>query len=110
MLLELGRCGFVNAFSTKTCGLPRAQYDVAMVAWSDHSIKALETTLNWLVHLLGPTGILVIWVGSPEQGMQQKLRRVLDRLGFGIESGSRIEPGIAVCARRVEIFGAAKAA
>jgi hypothetical protein len=55
MLVELGRCGFVNAFSTKTYGLPRAQYDVAMVAWSDHSIKALETTLNWLVHLLGPT-------------------------------------------------------
>jgi hypothetical protein len=110
ILLELRRCGFVNAFSTKTCGLPRSKYDVAMVAWSKHSIKTLVTTLDWLVHLLIRTGVLVIWVGSAELGTHQRLRLALDKLGFRIESGSRIEGGVAVFARRVEIVRAAIAA
>jgi hypothetical protein len=110
MLLELGRLGFINAFSTRAGGLPRGRYEVAMVAWRDHSIKALETTLDWLVHLLNATGVVAIWVGPPEQGAQQRLKLVLERLGFRIESGSRIESGIAICARRVEIVRAVKAA
>jgi hypothetical protein len=107
---ELRRCGFRNTFTTKTCGLPRGQYHVAMVAWGDHSIKALETTLDWLVHFVSATGTLVVWLGSPDLGAHQKLRRALDRLGFRIEMGSRIEHGIAVCARRVAMVRAAKAA
>jgi hypothetical protein len=110
MLLELRRCGFGNAFSTKTWGLPRSQYDVAMVAWSDHSIKALDTALNWLVRFLSPTGVFVIWVGAAEQGTHQRLRMALDKLGFRIESCNRIERGVAVSARRVEIVRAAIAA
>ncbi len=58
-----------------------------MVAWRDHSIKALETTLDWLVHLLNATGVVAIWVGPPEQGAQQRLKLVLERLGFRIEFG-----------------------
>ena len=81
MLSALRRRGFANLFSTKTCGLPRGQFDVALIAWQDHSIKALETTLDWLVHFLGPTGALVIWVGSVELGAQQRLKMGLDRLG-----------------------------
>jgi hypothetical protein len=110
LLAELRGRGFGNAFNIKNCGLPRGQFDVALVAWQHHSIKALETTLDWLVHFLSPTGALGIWVGSAELGSQQKLKMALDRLGFRIESGSRVEHGIAVCGRRLEIIRAAKAA
>jgi hypothetical protein len=110
MLAELHWRGFASVFSTKTCGLPRGQFDLALIAWRDHSIKALEATLEWLVHFLSPTGVLVIWVRSVELGAQQKLKMALDRLGFRIESGSQVENGIAVCARRLEIVRAAKAA
>jgi hypothetical protein len=110
LLAELRRRGFGNVLGAKNCGLPRGQFDIALVAWQDHSIKALETTLDWLVHFLSPTGALGIWVGSAELVSQQKLKMALDRLGFRIESGSRVERGIAVCARRLEIIRAAKAA
>jgi hypothetical protein len=110
MLGELRRRGFASVFSTKTCGLPRGQFEVTLVAWQDHSIKALETTVDWLVHFLSPTGVLCIWIGSAELGAHQRLKMALDRLGFRIESGSRVEHGIAVCARRLEIVRAAEAA
>jgi hypothetical protein len=110
MLLELGRLGFINAFSTRTCGLPQGHYDVAMVAWSDRSVKTLKTTLDWLVHRLRPMGVVTIWIDNPEREAQQWLRLRLDQLGFRIDAGSRIEHGVAVSARRVEIFPAAIAA
>ena len=85
ILLELHRYGFLSAVSTKSCGLPRCQYDIAMVAWHDHSIKVLEPTLDLVVQFLSPTGVLAIWVGSLEHGAHQQLRLALDRLGFHIE-------------------------
>jgi hypothetical protein len=110
LLNELRRRGFENVLNIKNCGLPRGQFAVALVAWQDHSIKALETTLDWLVDFLSPTGVLGIWVGSVELGSHQKLSMALDRLGFRIESGTWVAHGIAVCARRLEIVRAAKAA
>ena len=110
MLLELGRLGFINAFSTRTCGLPRGHYDVAMVAWGDRSVKTLKTTLDWLVQRVRPTGVVTIWIDNPEREAQRWLRLTLDQLGFRIDAGSRIEHGVAVSARRVEIVRAAMAA
>ena len=110
MLLELGRLGFINAFSTRTCGLPQGHYDVAMVAWSDRSVKTLKTTLDWLVHRLRPTGVMTIWIDNPDREAQHWLRSTLDQLGFRIDGGSRIEHGVAVSARRVELVRAAIAA
>ena len=110
MLLELGRLGFINAFSTRTCSVPRGPYDVAMLAWSDHSIKTLKTTLDWLVRRLRPTGVVTIWIDNPGREAQQWLRLTLDQLGFRIDAGSRIEHGVAISARRVEIAPAAIAA
>jgi hypothetical protein len=74
-----------------------------MLAWSDHSIKTLKTTLDWLVHRLRPTGVVTIWIDNPGREAQQWLRLTLDQLGFRIVAGSRIEHGVAISARRVEI-------
>jgi hypothetical protein len=110
MLLELGRLGFINAFSTRTCSLPQGHYDVAMIAWSEHSVKTLKTTLDWLVRRLRPTGVVTIWIDNPDREAQRWLRLMLDQLGFRIDAGSQIEHGVAVAARRVEIVRAAMAA
>jgi len=110
MLLELGRLGFINAFSTRSCGVPRGPYDVAMLTSSDDAIKTLKTTLDWLVHRLRSTGVVTIWIDNPGREAQQWLRSSLDQLGFRIVAGSRIEHGIAISARRVEIARAAIAA
>jgi hypothetical protein len=109
-MLELHRRGFSRVATTATCRLPHGQYDVAFVEWPSHSIKALEATLNWLVHFVSQAGVLVIWVDAGERGGQRKLRQVLGKLGFRIEAGSRCENGIAISARRLEAAPLAMAA
>lgn len=100
-MFELHRRGYTRVATTATCGLPRGQYDVAFVEQLQ-SIKALETTLDWLVHFLAPTSVLVIWIDTSESTDQRKLGSILERLGFQLEAGTRCEGGLAVAARRLD--------
>ena len=109
-MFELHRQGFDRAVTTAHCGLPHGQYDVALVAWRMHSIKALETTLDWLAHYLAPTGVLVVWVNVSEGAKERELRTMLARLGFRIEAGTRVGGCVAVSAYRLDINQAAIAA
>jgi hypothetical protein len=99
-MFHLHRRGYNRVATTATCGLPLGQYGVALVEWRLLSIKALEATLDWLVHFLAPTGVLTIWVDSRQCPDRHKLASMLDRLGFRIEAGTRCEHGFAVSACR----------
>jgi hypothetical protein len=102
LLVELHRRGCTRVATAASCGLPHGQYDAALVAWHRHSLKALETTLDWLVHFLNPRGMVAVWVGRDEDAADRKLRSMLDRLGFRLEAGTACENGLAVAARRLE--------
>jgi hypothetical protein len=99
-MFELHRRGFNRVATTATSGLPHGQYDVALVDWQGRSIKALEATLDWLVHFLGSSAVMVIWIDPQERAPNRKLAAILERLGFRIEIGTRCEHGLAVSARR----------
>jgi hypothetical protein len=43
------RRGYHRVATIAASRLPRGQYDVAVVEWRQHSIRALETMLDWLV-------------------------------------------------------------
>jgi len=109
-LVELHRRGCSRVVTTAHCGLPRGQYDVAVVGWQRQSLKALEVTLIWLVHYLGPKGVLAIWIDISEPAANRKLRSILDRLGFRVEAGTSCEKGLAVAARRCEAMPLAQVA
>ena len=110
MFLELHRRGYLRVTTARICRAPCGQHDVALVVWREHSIRALETTLNWLVHFLSAGGVLVIWAG-PHEGMPNRtLRLALGKLGFRIESGTCCENGVVVSARRRESNAVAKIA
>ena len=110
ILVELHRRGHLRVTTTKICREPCGQFDVALVAWREHSIKALEKTLDRLAHYLGSAGVLVLWIGPHERIANQMLGLVVQRLGFRIESGTRCENGFAIAARRLDSVPAAKAA
>ena len=110
ILLELHRRGCTRVAATGSCGLPRGQYDIAVVGWCGDSFKALETTLFWLVHFLGPNGAMAIWIGRDEDAPERKLRMMLKRLGFRMKLGTLCENGIAVLAIRMEAASTAMAA
>jgi hypothetical protein len=106
----LHRRGYGRVATTANCGLPRGQYDAALVEWQLHSVNALETTLNWLVHFLAPASVLVIWIDAEERSNQRKLRSMLEKLGFRVEAGTRCESGLAISARRLDAKALAIAA
>ncbi len=107
-LSDFHRRGFNRVMTTAICGLRRDQYDVAVVGQPGISIKALETTLDWLVHFLAPAGLLVVWVESCADPCQ--LVSVLERLGFRIEVGTSCQSGFAVAARKRGLTDTAEAA
>jgi len=109
-MFELHRRGYNRVATTADCGLPRGQYDVALVEWRLPAIKALETTLGWLVHFLAPSGVLVIWIDASQGTNQRRLRLILKNLGFRLEAGSPCEGGLAVAARRLVVNQQATAA
>jgi hypothetical protein len=100
LMLELHRRGYARVETTGTCGLPRGQCQVALLDGRLQSVKALETTLCWLVHFLAPASALVVGVDSCEGASNRKLRSMLERLGFQVEAGARCEDGAAILARR----------
>ena len=97
--------------TTTACGLPRGQYDVALVDWPRcSSAGALKTTLGWLAHFLAPTCVLVIWIDSHEAEEHRKLGSIIRSLGFRVEAGTRFNDGIIVSARRRDANAQAVAA
>ena len=88
LMFDLHRRGYGRVATTTTCGLPDGQYDVALVDWRQHSIKALETTLDWLVHFLTPSGVLVAWLDPQERAGNRTLRAMLEEHGLVVEAGT----------------------
>lgn len=109
-MMELYRRGFTRVETTATCGLPRGQCQIALLDAQQQSVKAIETTLCWLVHFLAPASALVIGVDSPAGTSSRKLRSMLERLGYQIEVGARCEDGAAFLARRRDAIEMAAAA
>jgi hypothetical protein len=110
VFLELHRRGHLRVTTAKLCDVPCGQFDVAIVAWREHSTKALETTLAHLVPFLSGAGVLVVWAGTHERMPNRTLRLAVEKLGFRIESATCCENGVAVCARRLESSPVAKVA
>jgi hypothetical protein len=110
LMFELHRRGYARAATTSNCGLPAGQYDVALVDWRQRSIKAFETTLDWLVDFLSPAGVLVVWLDPQQPAANRNLRSVLERHGLIVEAGTIHECGSAVSARQCELNPISKVA
>jgi len=110
LMFELHRRGYVRVATTANCGLPAGQYDVALVDWRERSIKALDTTLDWLLDFLSPTGGLIVWIDPQEPTNNRKLRAMLEKHGLIIEAGTVREHGSAVLAQRSDMKAMPKVA
>ena len=110
LMFELHRRGYVRVTTTANCGLPDGQYDVALVDWRERSIKALDTTLDWLLDFLSPTGGLIVWIDPQEPANNRKLRAMLEKHGLIIEAGTVREHGSAVLAQRSDMKAMPKVA
>ena len=101
MFLELHRRGYPRVTTTRISRAPCGQHDMAFVAWREPSVRALEATLEGLVHFLSAAGVLVICI-VPHQTSVRCLRLALEKLGFRIESGTCCKSGMVLSARRLD--------
>lgn len=83
-MVELHRRGYVRAVATANCGHPDGQYDVALIDWRRRTFRALEAALDWLVKLVSPDGVLVVWVNPQKPAATENLRLSLERRGLFI--------------------------
>jgi hypothetical protein len=110
VMVDLHRLGYQRATTTTSCGLPAGQYDVAFLDGRQCSIKAIETTLDWLVDFVGPAGVLIVWLDPHAGAAGPRLRAILDNHDFRIEVGTLHHRGAAVAARRCETGATSKVA
>jgi hypothetical protein len=103
LMVALHCRGYGRVATLATCGMPHGQYAVALIDWEGRSIKALETTLTWLVQYLASSAVLVVWLDSRERSANRKLQPILRRLGFEIEVGALCESGLAISAGRQDV-------
>jgi hypothetical protein len=108
LMFELHRRGFVRVATTANCPLPDGQYDVALVDGRHKSIKALETTLGWLMDFVDLAGVVVVWIDLPEPSANQKIRSVLEKNGLTVEADTVRDYGAAISARRSAIKSISK--
>ena len=96
------RRGYRRVVTTATCRLPDGRCGAACIEWRRGSIRALEATLDWLVHFLSADGVVVIWVDAAlsTAAARRELRAALERSGLAVEAGTRCGSGFAVSARR----------
>jgi hypothetical protein len=100
-VIDLHRLGYARATTSSNCGLPAGQYDVVLLDGRQRSIKAIQTTLDWVAESL--TGVLIVWLDPLQPATGRPLRTVLESHGFRIEAGTVHERGSAVAARCCEL-------
>ena len=109
-VIELHRLGYARATTASKCGLPAGQCDVVLLDGRQRSIKAIETTLDWVADFLSRTRVLIVWLDPLQPATGRQLRTVLESRGFRIEAGTMHERGSAIAARRCEVKPISKVA
>jgi hypothetical protein len=110
LMFELERSGYAHVASTANCGRPAEQYEVALVDWRKRTFKALETTLDWLVYLLRPDGVLVVWTDRQKVQNRESVNAALERRVFIVEAATAHADSSLVSARRRQVKPIPKAA
>jgi hypothetical protein len=83
---------------------------IALVDWRQRTLRALETTLDWLLDFLSPAGVLVVWLDSYRPAVREELCYALERRGLAVKAATIQEYGCALSARRREMPPLSKAA
>jgi hypothetical protein len=97
--LGMLRRGFYRVANTAICRTPCGQHDIAIVA-GQHSDAALATMLTRVMPFLTTAAVIVVW--CQDRGSGAAAQRLLERVGFRIELGTRCEHGFVLAARRRE--------
>jgi hypothetical protein len=97
--LELRQRGFNRVATPATWRLPKGQHTVGLIA-GQNSLSNIEASLDQISRFLAASAALAVLIDSRESGFSLKIRSKLQRLGFRIEAGVRVQRGFVLSAYR----------
>jgi hypothetical protein len=99
LYLSLRRRGFIRVGTPATCGAPRREHSVGLIAGLN-LLATIEAALSQVVHFLEDRAAMAILIDPREAEFRLKIRRKLEQMGFRIEAGVRCHQGLVLSAYR----------
>ena len=99
LYLELWRRGFARVATILTCGIPRRQHTIGLIAGRE-SPEPIERALAEISPFLSSNATLAVLIDSKASSSSLRIRHKLQQMGFQIEAGVRCEQGLVLSAYR----------
>jgi hypothetical protein len=99
LYLELWRRGFARVATILTCGIPRKQHTIGLIAGRE-STETIESALTVISPFLCANATLAVLIDSKASNSSLRIRNKLQQMGFQIEAGVRCPQGLVLSAYR----------
>lgn len=99
LYLELWRRGFARVATVLTCGIPRKQHTIGLIAGRE-TPEPVERALTEISPFLGINATIAVLIDTREGNCGLRIRRKLQQMGFQIEAGVRCQRGLVLSAYR----------
>jgi hypothetical protein len=99
LYLELWRRGFARVATVLTCGIPRRQHTIGLIAGRE-SPEPIERALTEVSPFLSTNATIAVLIDTHTSNCSLRIRTRLQQMGFQIEAGVRCQRGLVLSACR----------
>jgi len=99
LYLQLWRRWFVRVATVLTCGVPRRQHTIGLIAGRE-SPEPIERALAAVSPFLSTNAMIAVLIDTHATNCSLRIRTKLQQMGFQIEAGVRCQRGIVLSACR----------
>ena len=99
LYLELWRRGFVRVANVLTCGIPRRQHTIGLIAGRE-APEPIERALAEISPFLSTNATIAVLIDTRGSNCGPRIRTKLQQMGFQIEAGVRCQQGLVLSAYR----------
>jgi hypothetical protein len=99
LYLELWRRGFARVATVLTCGIPRRQHTIGLIAGRE-SPEPIERALAEISPFLSTNATIAVLIDTQTSNCSFRIRTKLQKMGFQIEAGVRCQRGLVLSACR----------
>jgi hypothetical protein len=99
LYLELWRRGFARVATVLTCGIPRRQHTIGLIAGRE-SPEPIERALAEISPFLSTNATIAVLIDTHTSNCSFRIRTKLQQMGFQIEAGVRCQQGLVLSACR----------
>jgi hypothetical protein len=99
LYLGLWRRGFVRVSTVLTCGIPRRQHTIGLIAGRDVP-EPIEKALTEISPFLNTNATIAVLTSTHGSNCGLRIRTKLQQMGFQIEAGVRCQQGLVLSAYR----------